>query len=387
MNLKRLMILGLALAVSLSLAACGSKETAVEEPAAGIAVQVETVLMDTIYAESRVSGKIAADSETTIMITSPAKCTAVYVQAGDQVEAGDVICTLDLGSAQATYNAARIGYNTAVRSYQDQKTILDKQVALAADNVANTRALFEIGAASQLEVDQAQLSYDNAVAGQASGLGQLEAAVQNAKSGLEQLDIAMEHVDEQGNLIADISGTLTVMNAVEGAYISNSLPLASIVSTDKMKVTASVSEALVPRLEAGGTADVYVSAIDKTFAATIRSVERSANLQTQLYAVVLELPADAEGLMSGMFADVTLHTDVSENTIVIPTEAILTSGDAQYVFVAEDGVARYVEVTTGLTGSGVTEILSGLKEGQQLVTVGQAYLADGEPVRIVSGED
>jgi len=53
--------------------------------------------------------------------------------------------------------------------------------------------------------------------------------------------------------------------------------------------------------------------------------------------------------------------------------------------VVEDNVARYTEVTTGLTGSGVTEILSGLKEGQQLVTVGQAYLAEGEPVRIVSG--
>ena len=53
----------------------------------------------------------------------------------------------------------------------------------------------------------------------------------------------------------------------------------------------------------------------------------------------------------------------------------------------EGDTARYVEVTTGLTGSGVTEITSGLTQGQQLVTVGQSYLADGDPVRIVSGED
>jgi RND family efflux transporter MFP subunit len=155
----------------------------------------------------------------------------------------------------------------------------------------------------------------------------------------------------------------------------------------QMRVTASVSEALVPKLAAGGTAEVYVSTLDQTFGAVIRSVERSANMQTKLYTVVLELPADAEGLLSGMFADVTLHTDVSENTIVIPTEAILTSNDTQYVYVVEDGVARYTEVTVGLTGSGVTEILSGLKEGQQLVTVGQSYLAEGESVRVVSGED
>ena len=49
--------------------------------------------------------------------------------------------------------------------------------------------------------------------------------------------------------------------------------------------------------------------------------------------------------------------------------------------------ARYAEVITGLTGNGVTEVTSGLTAGQQLVTVGQAYLEDGDTVRIVTGED
>ena len=387
MKLKRLAALGLMLTMTLSLAACGSADTAEDTSPAGIAVQVETVLADTIYAENRVSGRIEADDAVSIMLTSAAKCTAVYAHAGDTVEQGDIICTLDLGSALATYKAARIGYDTAVRGYQDQKSILDKQVALAADNVANTKALFDIGAASQLEVDQAQISYESAVAGRTSGLGQLEAAVQNARSGLEQLDSAMEYVDDNGNVIAAASGLLTTMTGVAGSYISTAMPLATIVTSEQMRVTVSVSEALVPKLTTGGTADVYVSSLDKTFAGIIRSVDRAASMQTQLYSVVLELPADAEGLMSGMFADVTLHTDMSENTIVIPTQAILTSNDTQHVYVVEDGVARRIEITTGLTGRGVTEVLSGLKEGQQLVTVGQAYLADGEPVRIVSGED
>ena len=88
-----------------------------------------------------------------------------------------------------------------------------------------------------------------------------------------------------------------------------------------------------------------------------------------------------------MFADVTFHTDVSENTLVIPSQAISSSNGVQSVYVVEDGTARYVEITTGLAGNGVTEVLSGLTEGQQLVTVGQAYLADGDPVTIDSGED
>lgn len=375
--------LALALALALSLTACGG-ETAAEETPTGVAVQVETVTQDTIAAENKVSGKISADNETTIMIASTAKCTAVYHEAGDQVEAGDILCTLELGSALANYNAARIGYNGAVQSYNDQKAVLDKQVQLAADNVSNTKALFEIGAASQLEVDQAELNYSNAVAGRNSALSQLESGIQSAKSGLDQLDTALENVDADGNVIAPMSGTLVTMSAVENSFISNSMPLAVIDGPDQMKVTVSVSETLVPKLSIGSQADVYVSAADVGFSAVIRSVEQAANLQTRLYTVTLTVPADVGGLLSGMFADVTFFTDVSQNAVVVPTEAILTSGGVQYVYVVEDGTARYVEVTTGLTGNGVTEVTGGLTEGQQLVTVGQAYLSDGDAVRVVS---
>ena len=128
-----------------------------------------------------------------------------------------------------------------------------------------------------------------------------------------------------------------------------------------------------------------VRAADASFTATIRSVERSANAQ-KLYTVTLTVPSGVGGLLSGMFADVTFHTDTSQGAIVIPSEAILSSGETQYVFVVEDGAARYTEVTTGLTGNGVTEVTDGLSAGQQLVTVGQAYLEDGAAVRVVDGE-
>ena len=52
----------------------------------------------------------------------------------------------------------------------------------------------------------------------------------------------------------------------------------------------------------------------------------------------------------------------------------------------ENDAAKYVEVTTGLTGTGVTQVTSGLTGGEMLVTVGQSYLADGDAVRVVSGE-
>ena len=386
MRTQRIKILLLAAAAALTLTACGGEDEPQAGPV-GVAVQVETVTAGSIATENKVSGQISADNTSSILISSPAKCTAVYFQAGDLVKAGDILCTLDLGSSLASYNAARISYDASVQSYQDQKAILDKQVQLAADNVTNTKALFEIGAASQLEVDQADINYQTAVAGRSSTLSQLEAAIQNARSGLDQLDTALENVDPSGNVIAPISGTLATMTAVKDSFISNSAPLAVITGGEQMKITASVSEALVPKLAIGDKATVSVSAADQTFTAAIRSVERAANPQTKLYTVTLTVPAETEGLLSGMFADVTFHTDVSENTLVIPSQAISSSNGVQSVYVVEDGTARYVEITTGLAGNGVTEVLSGLTEGQQLVTVGQAYLADGDPVTIDSGED
>ena len=387
MKRNRITALLLTAVLALSLTACGGKETVEEVPPAGTAVQVVTVTQGSIATENKVSGKISADNESTIMVATSAKCTAVYANAGDEVSAGDVICTLDLGSTLSSYNAATISYNSSVQSYQDQKAVFDAQINLYQKNVDDLKALFEIGAASQVEIDQAELQLKSAIATRNSTLSQLEAGMQSAKSNVEQLSTALENVDSKGNVIAPISGTLVTMNAVENSFVSTSMPVAVIDGADQMKVVVSVSETLVPKLAAGDTADVYVSSIDQSFTATIRSVERAANVQTKMYTVTLGIPADVTGLLSGMFADVTFHTDVSENTIVVPTEAILTSNDVQYVYVVENDTARYVEVTTGLTGSGVTEITSGLTAGEQLVTVGQAYLADGDPVRIVTAEN
>ena len=179
---------------------------------------------------------------------------------------------------------------------------------------------------------------------------------------------------------------MTSLSATENGYISTSMPVAVIDGAEQMKIAVSVSEALVPKLTAGDEVSVVVAAADAAFTGTIRSVEKAANYQTQLYTVTIGVPAEVSGLLSGMFADVTFHTETAENAVVVPSEAILNRSGVQFVYVVENDIAKYVEVTTGLTGSGVTEIVSGLTAGQQLVTVGQAYLADGDPVRIVSGE-
>ena len=391
MNQKRILSLALAAAMALSLTACGSKSdssSSADDTPTGVAVQVQPVTADTISTENKVSGKVVSDNESSVFVASSAKCTAVYVDAGDMVSAGQKLCTLDLASTISSYNAANISYNSAVQSYQDQKNVFDSQIALYTKNVNDLKALKEIGAASQIEIDQAQLQLESAVATKNSTLSPLEAGMQSYKSNVEQLSTVLENVDGAGNVIAPISGTLVSLNAEENAFVSPSMPVAVIDGVDQMKISVSVSEALVPKLTIGDSGDGAASPAYLSLAAASCTVEQAANAQTKLYTVTVSVPSDVSGLLSGMFADVTFHTDTASGAIVVPTESILTSGSTQYVYVVQDdNTAKYIEVTTGLTGNGVTEVTSGLSAGQQLVTVGQSYLSDGAAVRVVSGED
>ena len=602
-------------AVALLLTACGgqSKESVDQGQTAaesyGVAVEVQRVASENIATDNKVSGRVLAEDEATIMVGVAAKCVAVYKDAGDPVMQGDFLCKLDLASTISQYNASQISYESAIQSYNDQKAILDQQVALAEKgvetaeqqievqrqqiaaaeanipaterqiaaqegnlpvqeqqiaaaeanipvteqqiavlvqqkeaaeeqlaaaqgnipvlerqiellepqialakkNVSDTEALFQAGAASQMELDNAKIQADQAEFGRdqlkaqlanteaqlsasrvqisnldaqiesarlgvrnartqieaqkagleqaraqiasskvaleqaraqiaaqkvgveqaraqitsskagleqaraqiealrlalsgyetqrenaklsveqaksarSSTLAQLEAGIENARSGVQQLTSVLEDVDENGNVVAPISGTLVTFNAVENSYISNAMPVAVIQGENEMKLTASVSEVLVPKLNIGDAADVYVSALDRSMTARIRSVERAANAQTRLYTVTLTLDQSGADLLAGMFADVTFHTDRVENAIVIPSEAILTNGATQYVYIAVGETAKYVEITTGLTGTGITEVLTGLDGGEYLITVGQTYLSDGADIRIVSG--
>ena len=385
MNMKRIVPLLTAAALVVSMTACSSDTAAQPTEAAGVAVQTTLVVADNIATENRVSGQVVSDSQTMIMVGSSAKCTAVYAEAGDEVEAGDLICTLDMGSMIANYKAAKINYNTTVQSYNDQKAILDAQLAQTEKQINDMKALFEIGAVAQTDLTSAELGLMQLKAQRDSALSQLEAGMQSAISGLEQLQQVMKDMDDAGNIIAPVSGTLVSMSATENGYVSNTTPVAIIDSNETRKVAVMVSEALVSQIHLGDAAQVAIGAAGQSITGTVSSVDRSPNYQTKLYTVYLTLPEGTEDVLAGMFADVTFHTDFSADTIVIPSEAILTSNGVSYVFVVEGDTAHRVDVTTGLTGSGVTEITSGLKVGQQLVIMGQAYLDDGAAVRVVEG--
>ena len=119
------------------------------------------------------------------------------------------------------------------------------------------------------------------------------------------------------------------------------------------------------------------------FAGAFATVAKASGAVDAAVAIARAL-IPARFMLAGMFAEITFFTDSQSNVVVIPTEAIQTGVDGSYVYVLDsDNIAHRVSVETGLVGDGVTEVTSGLAEGDALVTVGQFYLSEGTQARVV----
>ena len=86
-----------------------------------------------------------------------------------------------------------------------------------------------------------------------------------------------------------------------------------------------------------------------------------------------------------MFADISLVTREEKNIITIPAEAVMQSGDELYVYVAEGDTAKKVTVTTGISNDELTEITSGINEGDSVIVSGKEYISEkNNKIKIVS---
>ena len=370
----------------LLLPACGEEEQDPESSATPVEIQL--VEKGSIAAETRVSGQVIPGKRESVFVVQSLRCTDVYVSVGDSVSAGQVLCKLDASSAWASYDMAVMGYQMAVDSYNSQSNSMGAEVEELQAAFDEALSQYELGECTQAALDSIASLLETAMASMSASMGQLEMSVKNAEASVMQLESALAGIDRNGNVTAPMSGTIISLNVAANAFVSPAAPVATIESMTDKKIMASVSESVIPKLAEGDTVNVSVSSLGKTFPATISVLEKASNYQTRLFGVTVQVPeAETAGLYSGMFADITFYTDTQDNVVLVPTEAIQTGTNGQYVYTVDgDNIAHIVPVQTGLVGDGITEITAGLAGGERLVTVGQFYLTDGAEVRIVTAE-
>lgn len=214
--------------------------------------------------------------------------------------------------------------------------------------------------------------------------GWLEAAKQKLNFlGLSQSQIA--NLEKGGkpqrrvNYYAPISGIVSRIAVREGAAVNAGMPILEVTDLSKIWVTAEVMESQAAWISPGKSVDISVDSLPgEVFEGTVDYLYPTLNASTRTHPVRIVLNNKGLRLKPGMFAKVTLYGGKGEAAVLVPSEAVITTGKRSIVLVAEgEGHFTPIAVQTGMESDGKTAILKGLQGGEKVVTSGQ-FLIESE---------
>jgi membrane fusion protein, copper/silver efflux system len=201
--------------------------------------------------------------------------------------------------------------------------------------------------------------------------------------GLSQAQIAeLENTREPRRRIAfysPISGIVAKLGVRQGMQVGPGIKLFEIVDLSTVWITAEIVENQAAWITEGKKVEARVAALPgKVFEGKVEYVYPELMRETRTLMARVSVKNPGLQLKPGMFAELALYAGEKNNTLAVPTEAVIQTGTRTVVIVAEgEGKFRPVAVLTGLESEGKTEILKGLEQGQQVVASGQ-FLIDSE---------
>ncbi len=399
-NIIKKGLLTFSLAAVLTLSGC-STEVEEEPRETYTPVEIETTSLGTLESTVTLSGRLSANEEVSLFPKAQGIVMSVNVKIGDTVEEGTVLFTIEqddytrntesaLNSvqlAQKSVDQAANGLNSAKINFELNKEKIENAML----NLERTRILYEEGAVSKSQLEQAELSANalnlDALKAQVT---QAEIAYQQSLSQLEQARVGYDQAQSGlDNTIvrSPIKGTVSALNVVQGQIATGAQVAATIVETDRVFLKVNVVENIVTKLSAGQKALISVPSVsDELIESTIEYVSPTADPRSQLYSVRIYIDNPTGLIKPGMTGEVTLTLESVQNSIIVKSDAALDDNGETYLFVVEgdNAVKRIVE--TGLDTGDQVEIKSGLKAGEKLIIQGQHYVADGGEVKVVRGE-
>ncbi|HOZ20992.1 MAG TPA: efflux RND transporter periplasmic adaptor subunit [bacterium] len=330
------------------------------------------------------SGKIQPVTDVKIAARISAEIKKIHVREGDAVKQGQLLVELDRES-HAAY----------VEQIQSQLSSARASVKKADADFMRVRGLFDKNLASQMELDAAEANRMSA----AASLDQARAALKQAADDLGKTRIT-----------SPINGTVTKLNKEEGEIAVGSQFQADIIMNladlKDMEVISEIDENEVVLVELGDKTTIEVDAIpDTTFEGKVTEIAHvatttGAGTQEQVtnFDVKIGVTSNVDRLRPGMSATVDILTETRQNVLYIPIQSV-TARDlkadslkasagksrknrpekdqaddkeaqklTELVFVVENGKVKAAPVKTGISDDTHIEIISGLTEGQKVVT-------------------
>ncbi len=212
--------------------------------------------------------------------------------------------------------------------------------------------------------------------------------VQSARERLTLLDVPEHQIKELEksrkikkslHIHTPVAGTVLRIGARKGQHVSPQTELYMIADLSTVWIIAEIYEYELPWINEGDTAEVTLLSVPgKVFKGTVDYIYPYAEAKTRTTKVRLVFKNDDLRLRPDMFAEVKIHAQNQKDALVIPAEAVIRSGNKTQVFVVK-GAGKYEPrlVELGIESEGKVSVLSGLKEGEEVVTSAQ-FLIDSE---------
>ena len=323
--------------------ACGTKST--KNDVAPVAEVVPTVSVVEVSARmvpqtAVYTSTVQAYVKNNIAPQMAGRIIKINAEIGDFVKKGQVLAEIDKASLQ-----------------QAQLQLLNQEVELE-----RLRTLYEAGAVSKSDFDSIELAYN-------------------------VTKTQVENLLENTVLCSPIDGVVTARNYDVGDMYAMSSPIYTVEQIKPVKLLVAVSESDYTKVKKGDSVEIIADALPElTFNGKIEKIYPTVDAATRTFNVEVVVPNNYSSLRPGMFARVTVDFG-SNNNVVIPDMAVVKqqgSGERFVYVLNADGTVTYKKVELGRRMGAEYEVLSGLEDGDKIVTGGQIRLKDG--VKVIVNE-
>lgn len=289
-----------------------------------------------------IPGTLVANETTEIHPEVAGRITGIFFKEGSYVQKGALLVKL--------YDA----------DLQAQKQKLLVQIKIAEQNQNRSQQLLRIGGISRQDYENTELTTSNARA-----------------------DLAVLNTNIlKTEIRAPFTGKLGLRMVSIGAYVTNATVITTISQMNQMRIDFTVPEKYTSQMANGQMVNFTVPGSNRTFAAKVIATESNISQNTRTLQARAAVVGNQTGLVPGGFAKVALNFQPDQNSIVIPSQAIIPEARGKKVFIYNGGIAKYVDVTTGLRDSVNVQVTSGVKAGDTVLITGLLALKPNSKVKI-----
>jgi multidrug efflux pump subunit AcrA (membrane-fusion protein) len=387
------------IAILLSLAAaagCSKSETA-EARSEGTPkpVAVTAVKKDSVRRAVDVVGTLTAVDQVTVSSEAEGKVRTILADLGDRVRTGQVLVQLDNEKQQYTFEQQQAALERTLAQYgapdpqhlPEIENTPDVRRANA-DLVQATRAydraneLFKRTLVSQQDFEDARAALQGKKAA-------YDVALQNARNlraSIQASEAAMKLAGRQfrdTEIRAPFDGYVEKRLVNLGELVKAQMPVMSIVKLDPLKVTAEIPEKMAPWIANGRPVELHVDAYPtRAFEGKVTRISPAVNTSTRAFPFEAAVPNTDAALKPGTFARVHVESGKVDDVLTLPYRALQYRYGVNRVFVVKGDRLTMRELQVGERLGDRIEVVSGVREGEQVATTDVETLNDGALVAV-----